>query len=365
MGPHLAFLLPDMRGGGAERVALTLIKAFVAQGCRVDLLLMEAEGDLLPLVPADVRVIDLGVSRIRSVVRPVAKYLARAKPVGLQISMWPLTVAGLIAGAISRSGTRIVVSDHTTLSKQYARWGGWHRRLIRWSVRIFYPWAAARVVVAVDAAKDLSKLSGLPQQSFEIIYNPVDAPERVPLPADLERLWGGKGGRRLLNVGSLSEAKNQLLLLEAFAKLAGSDDRLVILGDGPLRSALEQRAKDLGIVGRVAMPGFVIDPTPYYRSADLFVLSSDFEGYPLVLLEAMRCGLPVVSTDCLSGPAEILAGGRFGRLAPCNDADALADAIRAELATPTGAKLLEARAEELSGAHTTARYLELMTGEKG
>ena len=363
-GERLAFLLPDMGGGGAERVALTLIKSFVARGYRVDLLLMRAQGELLPLVPAEVTVIDLGVSRIRMVVRPVARYLTRAKPAGLQISMWPLTIAGLLAGLISRSNTRIVVSDHAALSKQYAGRGAWHRRFLKWSMGLLYPRADARVVVAIDAARDLSELSGLPQQSFEIIYNPVDSQGIASVPLDLERLWGSKAGRRILNVGRMNPQKNQILLLEAFARLAqGNDVQLTILGEGPLRGALEQRVGELGIADRVNMPGFVIDPTPYYRSADLFVLSSDFEGYPLVLIEAMRCGLAIVSTDCLSGPSEILGNGRFGLLTPCGNVDRLAAAMIEELEAPTDSELLLARAEELSGAHTADRYLELMTGK--
>jgi glycosyltransferase involved in cell wall biosynthesis len=362
---RLAFLLPDMRGGGAERVALTLIKAFVARGYSVDLLLMRANGELLPLVPAEVDIIDLGVTRIRGAVRPVARYLARAKPVALHISMWPLTIAGVLAGMVGRSGARIIVTDHSALSKQYGGGGNWHRRFLRWSMRWLYPRADARVVVAAETAKDLSDLSGLPLQSFEVIHNPVEPPSSAIAVPDIELLWGGETGRRILNVGRMTAEKNQILLLEAFAKLsANSEVRLTILGDGPLRSELEKRARDLGIADRVKMPGFIIDPTPYYRSADLFALSSNFEGYPLVLIEALRCGLPIVSTDCVSGPAEILRNGEFGCLTPCNDPDALADAMRGELAAPTNTKRLEARAEFLSGAHTTARYLELMTGKK-
>jgi len=362
---RLAFLLPDMGGGGAERVALSLIKSFVARGYRVDLLLMSVRGELLPLLPAEVEIIDLGATRIRGVVRPLAKYLARARPAALHISMWPLTVAGVIAGLVSRSRTRIIVADHSALSKQYAGRGSAHRRFLRWSMRLLYPRADARVVVAVDTARDLSALSGLPLESFEVIHNPVDPPNSASPAPDIALLWSGTTGRRILSVGRMTAEKNQLLLLEAFAELAESSDvRLAILGDGALRGELEKRARKLGVADRVNMPGFVIDPAPYYRSANLFVLSSNFEGYPLVLIEAMRCGLPIVSTDCVSGPAEILGGGEFGRLAPCNDPDALAAAMQAELATPTDAKLLEARAEELSGAHTTARYLELMTGEK-
>jgi glycosyltransferase involved in cell wall biosynthesis len=110
------------------------------------------------------------------------------------------------------------------------------------------------------------------------------------------------------------------------------------------------------------MPGFYTDPWPFYLSANVFVLSSDYEGYPLVLIEAMRSGLAVVSTDCESGPSEILDRGRFGKLVACNDPQALADALEQALVTPHDQSSLMARAEALSGQDTSNRYLNLMLG---
>ena len=360
---RLAFLLPDMGGGGAERVALTLIKHSLAMGHPVDLLLLKAGGELLPLVPPQVNVVDLKAARIRDAVRPVANYLTSARPAGMQVSMWPLTVAGVIAHMLSRSNARIVVSDHAALSHQYADRGSWHRQLLRWSIRLFYPRADARVVVAAATAKDLSRLSRLPEQAFEVIYNPVEAPGQAAMDTEVERMWGD-ARHRILNVGRLNLQKNQRLLLESLARVAESRDaRLVILGEGPLRQQLEQRASDLGISDRVVMPGFQLDPASFYRSAHLFVLSSDFEGYPLALIEAMHCGLPVVSTDCPTGPDEILDSGEFGSLVPCGDSVKLAEAMAAALDHPADPNRLKKRAEFLS-TYSAERYLRLMTGDR-
>ncbi len=168
---------------------------------------------------------------------------------------------------------------------------------------------------------------------------------------------------RILNVGRLNSQKNQKLLLEAFARLAATHDaRLIILGEGPLRGELEQRARELGIADRVSMPGFYLDPSPFYRSANLFVLSSDYEGYPLVLIEAMHCGLSVVSTDCPTGPSEILRGQGVGILTPCGDAEALAAGMAAMVENPADSAQAKARAAELSN-RTADRYLQLMTLE--
>ena len=360
---RLAFLLPDMGGGGAERVALTLIKHFIAEGHPVDLLLMRAQGELLPLLPPQVDVIDLGADRIRDAVWPIAEYLAEAKPAAMQISMWPLTVAGIVARILGRSDARIVVSDHAALSKEYAGRGFWHRQLLKWSMRLFYPRAHARVVVAVATANDLSQLSGLAPQSFEVIHNPVEVPGGSAVDPEVERMWGS-ARYRILNVGRLNPQKNQQLLLESFARIAASNDaKLIILGEGSLRQSLEQRAIELGIADRVVMPGFQLDPAPFYRSANLFVLSSDFEGYPLVLVEAMHCGLSVVSTDCPTGPREILNGGEFGRLTPCGDSLKLAEAMAAALNHPTDPERLKRRAQNLC-AWAADRYLQLLTRDQ-
>src|SRR5688500_10400665 len=131
---RMAFLLPDMGGGGAERVALTLMKHLIAKGYSIDLLLMRASGELLPLVPPQVKVIDLGATHVRDIAWPVAKYLTRAKPAALQVSMWPLTVAAIFARMISLSDCQIIVSDHAAMSRQYADRGFWHRQLLKWSI---------------------------------------------------------------------------------------------------------------------------------------------------------------------------------------------------------------------------------------
>lgn len=348
---RLAFLLPDMKGGGAERVALTLIRDFVARGYSVDLLLMDACGDLLQLLPQQVRVTDLGAKRVRNVVGPLARYLKQQRPDALQVSMWPLTVAAIVARALSRSSTRLVVSDHAALSKQYGARGLWHRQFLKWTIRLFYPFADARVVVAAGTAEDISMLSGLPQNVFEVIHNPIDPAVPKTLDPEIERLWGGSG-YRILNVGRMDPQKNQILLLDAFARLSAKcEARLLILGEGRLRAELERRIAELGIADRVTLPGFRLDLASSYGSADLFVLSSDYEGFGNVLVEAMLAGVPVVSTNCEAGPSEILDGGRYGRLVPVGDADSLAEAILSTLKEPIAPAILRARAEELtSGA---------------
>jgi glycosyltransferase involved in cell wall biosynthesis len=135
----------------------------------------------------------------------------------------------------------------------------------------------------------------------------------------------------------------------------------VILGEGPLRGDLEALIVSYGLEGDVILPGFVSDPWAFYETAQVFALSSQYEGFPLVLIEAMRAGLSIVSTDCESGPREILAGDDYGQLVPPGDTDALARAMARALDDPTDAQLLRERAEVLSGQNVSDLYVRYMT----
>lgn len=354
----VAIFLPNLGGGGAERVALASAQDLASRGHRVDLVLVEAKGDLLPLVPAGVRVVDLKSHRIVAALPPLARYLRDERPDALHAVMWPVTIIAIMAHRLARSSAKLVVSDHTVLSRQIP--GGLRRRLLEWTTRLLYPLADVRTNCSKVAADDLSQVSGIPRDQIEVLYNPISPPAQIASNAKVEALWKGKGNR-IITVGNLKAEKNHALLLRAFARLGDPAARLMILGQGPLRPGLEALAAELGIAGRVLFPGFTVDPWPYLASADLFVLSSDYEGFPLVLAEAMHAGLRVVSTDCVSGPAELLDGGRYGRLVPCGDADALARAIEQALAEPADPERMRARAIELAGPAMIARYTELLT----
>ena len=365
MKRRLAMLLPSFSGGGAERVALHLMNDWVRAGHEVDLVLVRAEGALLPLLPPAVRVVDLGGVRLRSAFLPLVRYLRESAPHALQASMWPVTILAIAARVVAGTATRVVVSEHSTLSKQYGGLGRLGSALLRHSICWFYPRADARVVVSHAAAMDLARIGALNPATIEVIYNPAPAPPPSQVSSDVKARWPGEGAR-ILSVGRMSAEKNHALLIEAFALLRQRRPAsLLLLGEGPLRKDLEQLAKDLGVDDALSFAGFVADPQPYYASADLFVLSSDFEGYPLVLVEALQNGLAIVSTDCTSGPREILSDGRYGALVPCGDALAMADAMAEQLSNPPLSATLRARVDALAGDEAFTRYLALMLGTPG
>ena len=228
---------------------------------------------------------------------------------------------------------------------------------LRASIAFLYPFADARIAVSNGAARDLVTLGGLERESIDVVYNPI--PLRTPK-TNFNVDWGGEGAR-ILAVGSLTEAKNYPLLLNAFAIFAATRPaRLIVLGEGPLRPTLEELGRTLGIADRVKMPGEVPDPSPYYASTQVMALTSDHEGFGNVLVEALHQGTTVVSTDCPSGPNEILDGGRFGYLVPCGDVEALTEALGKACDAPFPAQSLVARADLLSGPRIIDQYLSLL-----
>lgn len=358
--PRVAFLLPDFRIGGAERVALSLIEQLVKRGIEVDLVLLRQEGELLKLLPPGVHLVPLDAGRIRQAIRPLAAYLRNRRPDALQARMWPLTIAAILARLVARSNARLVVSDDNNLARAYAE-RPLLVRTIGWSMRLFYPLAEVRLAVSGDLAGQLARLSGLDLSRFTIVGNPVASPpERLGPNPDIERLWTGTE-RRIITVGTLKRQKNHALLLRAVARLERPAN-LMIVGEGELRGELERLARELGIADQVAMPGSTLDLWPYYASAQLFVLSSDYEGFGNVLVEAMAMGLPVVSTDCESGPREILDGGRFGRLVSVGNVEGLSAAIGQALDDAPDRSALKARARAFRPEAVADRYLELLLG---
>lgn len=356
----IAFLIADLGGGGAERVALSLIQGFVRRGHQVDLLLMRKTGVFLEHLPAEVRVIDLRARRIRNVVQPLIRYLRKERPDALQVSIWPLPIAALIAAALARVRTRIVISEHSVLSRQYGRSRASRAELLL-STRLLYRFADRIICVSEGAAADLQKVSGLPSDRLTVVYNPIEQPTAAFRPnLNAVKAWL-PAKHRILSIGSLNPVKNHRLLIEAFAMLTTVvDASLLILGEGSEREALEHLIAKLGLQDRVRLHGFVADTWSYYAAASLFVLSSDYEGLPTVLIEALAWGLPIVSTDCEAGPAEILEDGALGALVPCGSASQLAGAMQHALTRPADNERSKARARYFSVDKAVDRYLKLL-----
>ncbi|MFB4205561.1 Glycosyltransferase Gtf1 [wastewater metagenome] len=392
--PDLALLLPSLAAGGVGRMTLNLAAGFVARGLRVDLVLCRPEGPYMDAIPDGVRLVTLQresgpAARLRlarlypreigllarpallaprpAPVQPyvadLARYLAEYRPASLLAAKTRTNLLALWARHQSGLSTRVVLSEHTQLSRAIAASRKWRWRYIAPLVGRYYPEADAVVSVSEGVGDDLAATAGLPRGSITTIHNPVVTPalaERAASPSP--HPWFSDGGPPVVvAAGRLVAQKNFPLLLDAFARLrAGRAARLVILGEGPERGQLEAQARALGINADVALPGQVKNPYAAFARAALFTLSSDFEGLPTVLIEALACGCPVVSTDCPSGPAEILDHGRHGPLVPLGDAPALATAMAAVLDDPPPAEAVRARGQAFGQERSIARHLDIL-----
>lgn len=326
----ITLVIASMGRGGAERAVAKLASGLAEKGEQVDLVLARAGGlNLAQLHPA-VRVVHLGAPRLVAALVPLARYLRQNRPAVVFSALDYVNVVTILARALSRVPVPLVVSERNTLSAAVAhttrRRTRWMPRLIRWT----YPRADAVVAVSEGVATDLVTLCGLRADSVHVLNNPIVTPELERMRAEpVEHPWlRDKTIPTVLAVGRFVPQKDFGTLLEAFAMARRSRPaRLVLLGDGVLRPDLEEQVSRLGIGDDVSLPGFVANPYPSMAAADVFVLSSRWEGSPGVLIEAMSCGTPVIATDCPSGPRQILDGGRYGRLVRPSDPAALADAL--------------------------------------
>lgn len=331
---RVALFLPSLAGGGAERVVLNLAAGLATRGFAVDLVLARAHGAYLPMVPANVRVVDLKVSRVLRALGPLAGYLRREKPAALLSALDEANVIAMTAARLPNSNTRTVITNHCTFPENPV---GIRGRLVPWLLGRLHRWAAVIVAVSEGVADDVVRATGIPRQRLDVIYNPVitwrlrHAAAQPPSHPWLE----APTRPVVLGVGRLTPQKNFRLLIDAFAILRRSHDaRLVILGEGPERAVLEARIREHRLDDTVALPGFLPNPYACMARAAVLVLSSDFEGLPTVLIESLALGTPVVATDCKSGPREILKNGALGELVPMGDASALAQAIARTLTNP-------------------------------
>jgi glycosyltransferase involved in cell wall biosynthesis len=358
----ISILLPDLRGGGAERIRIVLAHEFARAGHEVEFVLMQARGELLEEARNSFSVVDLATPRARSLPFALARYLRQRRPDALLAAMWPLTVIAPLARRLSGHRCKVLISEHGMLSAQYRDWGKIHRLSLRFSTSLGYRDVNCRIGVSAGVAADMATLSGMRKDEFEVVYNPA-SPRVLPEQATLDiadHLWSGPSGARILTVGTMKAVKNHQLLLRAFARLDRPDARLMFVGEGNGHEPLLSLARDLDVTDRVIFAGFQLDPTPFYETADRFVLSSNYEGFGNVIVEALATGTPVVSTDCPSGPAEILENGKWGRLTPVGNADALAEAMRASLKDDHDTAALKRRAADFAPEIAARKYLDLL-----
>ena len=359
----IAFFIPSLAGGGAERIWLILSNCLVELGYAVDLVLAKAEGPYLEQVSSSIQIVNLNSSRTVLSVFPLAKYLREEKPYVMFSALNHANLIALIAHRIAKSATKLYVSVHCFLSLDVQNCERKRERLIPFLIRCFYPWASGVIAVSRGVADELINVTHLSKDLVEVIHNPVvtdELIEKAQLAVDHPWLKD-KDVPVVLGVGRLIEQKDFVSLIKAFMKLQETQpSRLIILGEGNERAKLEALVQKFGLTDKVDLPGFVTNPYSNMAHADVFVLSSAWEGLPTVLIEALATGTPVVSTDCKSGPDEILENGKFGNLSPVGNIQELAKSIHKTLMDPTDSNLLIRRAFDFSEETIISKYLQLI-----
>jgi glycosyltransferase involved in cell wall biosynthesis len=358
---RLAIFLPGLYDGGAERTLLNLAEGIALKGFPVDLVLARAEGPYLAEVPDSLRVVDLKAPRVLMCLPALIRYLRNEHPTALLATLYANIVA-VWARWLAGVPHRVVLNEQNTLTsvsngENDVRW-----KLYPMLAKLFYPWADSVTAVSKGVADDLIQAANLSPDRVRVIFNPIVTPQlRQKSEAPLDHPWFGPGEPPvILGVGRLTCQKAFNVLIDAFAQVRKRQQvRLVILGEGDERPLLEAQIRELGLEQDVDLPGFVSNPYAYMARASLFVLSSRWEGLPTVLVEAMSLGTPVISTDCPSGPREILKSGQYGPLVPVDDPDALAAAMMNFFLTRSSSPCEESwKPFELD--FITDQYLELL-----
>jgi glycosyltransferase involved in cell wall biosynthesis len=349
--------------GGVERMLVNLCRGMVEHGHPVDLVLVRSESKHLASLPASIRVVNLGARHTFGSVFALADYLKREKPRALLAAKDRAAQVAVVARWLSGVRCRLVFRIGTTASAALEG-RSVVRRLVRFlPMRCLYRFADVIVGVSHGVAEDIKAITGLPDKKFRVIGNPVITPELEPLSKEpVKHPWLGEGQPPvIMGIGRLTRQKDFPSLLRAFARLSNPGGcRLLILGEGRDRKALLTLADDLGIGDRVDLIGFQPNPYTYLRRASLFVLSSAWEGSPNVLTEAMALGIPVVATDCPSGPREILDGGRIAPLVPVGDDVQLASAMHRVLRDPPRPGRLQAAVSTYTMQYSSRRYLDVL-----
>lgn len=360
---HIAIVLHDLRGGGAERAMLRVARGLVAAGRRVELVLIKGEGQYLKDIPIGVTLRVLDCARVSRAIPALADYFRQTRPKAILSALTHMNLAVVAAARLSGISARLVLSERNQISSK-AREAAtlWQRALYR-SVPMAYRGADRIVAVSNGVAQDLARFGRLPSSKISVIHNPVfDDDIELLAQASANHPWFEPSGPPIiLAAGRLHKQKGFDVLLEAFATArAEIDCRLVIVGEGKERASLLATAERLGLAYDIDLPGFVENPFALMARAGAFVLSSRWEGFPNALVEAMACGAPVIATACPSGPDEILDDGRYGKLVPVDDPQTLANALIETLRNPPDTSASRSRAQGFSVSAAAKHYLDVL-----
>ncbi len=362
---HTSFFTLNLGLGGAERVIVNLTSELADRGRDVEIVLAEKKGELLKQVHKNVSVIDLNAEPFIPMIPALRSYIEERQPDILLSTVNTANLAAILAMLTTRSNTRHIIRMANTPSEKERVY---HKKLtdrpIPYLMKLLYPFGHEFITISEGLANDLVENYKINHDKISTIYNPCVTDEMLrqgnePISCNW---FSDPEVRVVLGVGSLTEQKDFQTLIKAFSVVRGQNKKykLVILGEGPQRNDLESLCSKLSLEDDVCMPGEIDNPYPYMNDADLFVLSSRWEGFGIVTVEAMAFGTPVIATDCPYGPSEILENGKYGTLVPTGNAKALAEAIQTTASDPVDETLLYHRASDFHIENIATEYEQIL-----
>ncbi len=359
---HVALVIGSMRMGGAERASVNLINEFAERGIRCDLVLVHTEGEFLSELHPDVNIVPLGGSRTIFSGFSLRRYLRRIQPQIIIAGQTHVQLLTLWARKGSSAHIPVILNEHSTFSSNHTQ-TSYKGRVIYGLSKRWFPRAEAITAVSEGVKEDLINEFPALKSIITVIYNPVVTHSLIEKSLlEVELPWKDEFSIPvILAAGRLVAEKDFSTLVNAVAVVRKTMRvRLVILGEGQERAGLLEQAERLGFENDISLYGYTKNPYAWMRKAEVFVLSSRREGLPMALIEALACGCTVVSTDCKSGPREILQNGKFGILVPLSDPDALAKAILSSLVKPLYAIASNEAVHPYEVSTVCEQYLELM-----
>lgn len=344
---------------------LNLSSAFADLDFEVDLVLAKAEGPYIDDVPDGVRIIDFGTNRVMKSLPRLTHFLRKSNPDVVLSAMDHANIVAILAKKFADVDAKVLVSTHSMLTHSSIGSSDYRQRLVPFLVRWIYPMADEIICVSKAVRESLISITNVQMDRTHVIYNPIPTAQlRTLSKCDIDHPWFTPGGAPIiLGVGRLVHEKDFSTLIQAISLIKPMRPvRLVILGEGKERPKLENLIERLDLLEEVTLPGFTKNPYAYMSRASALVLTSLWEALGLVLIEAMACGTPVVSTDCPGGPPEILNHGQYGSLVPIRDPEKLASVILCTIESPTPSDLLKCRADDFSLEKIAHQYLTLFRG---
>lgn len=328
---HIAFLLPDLRGGGAQKMIVNLANWCAGQGHKVSLILLSDTGIYHDLIAHNITVINFQKTRSLFAINALTRYLKIEQPDILISALYYVNIVALISRMVTDSSTKIVISERNHVTCSFNSMHSTVRFMWGTALRVFYPLSNQIIGISNGVCEDLKTL--LPANSharIKKLYNPVITNQfNVELHSAAPDIFPQRSQVKLIASGRLVKQKDYPTMLRAFACIVEKNPTayLVILGSGPLEGELQALRKTLGLEEHVHFQGFVQNPIAYMKQADMFIITSAWEGFGNVIVEALYCGLKIVATDCPSGPSEILRNGEYGTLCSVGDVKQIAEAV--------------------------------------